>query len=203
MSPRPPLNLASLPFRNERLPGLLVALALFGLVALTARHAVLLRQILPSRTSERHGQIAELEQRLAELRRQGADLRRPDPDKATLQRWTSVKDLVDRRAFAWTLLLERLEATLPRGVRLVSIAPAWEEGEVKLALQAVASSSEQGFAFVEALEERPEFEDVLPTTKTPTERGVSFAYTMRYLGRSAPAAAPPAPDVPPAGAEGE
>jgi Tfp pilus assembly protein PilN len=198
VSPKPPVNLAARPFRNERLPGLLVVLALLGLAALSVRHAVLLRQIMPSRTAERHGQIAALEQQLAELRRQSAELRRPDPDKATLQRWASVKDLVDRRAFAWTTLLEHLEATLPRGVRLVSIGPAWEEGQVKLSLQAMARNSEQGFAFVKALEDRPEFEDVLPTTKTQTEKGVSFAYTMRYLPRPEAARAAPGPEAQPA-----
>ncbi len=197
MSPGPPLNLASRPFRNERLPGLLFALALAGLLALTARHAALLAQLMPSRTAERHGQIAAFERELSDLRRESASLRRPDPDKATLTRWASVKDLVDRRTFAWTGLLARLETTLPRGVKLLSIAPDWQGGELRLALQATASNADQGFAFVKALEDQPDFEDVFPTQKTPGDTGVSFSYTMRYLPQAAPSPAPPVPEPAP------
>lgn len=186
MSERPPLNLASRPFRNERLPGLLFGLALAGLLALTVRHAVVISQLLPARTSARHTEVAALEKEAAELRRLAADLRRPDPDKKTLARWVAVKDLVDRRAFAWTSLLARLEATLPGGVKLVAIAPNWERGGVRLDLRAVARSAEPGFGFVKALEDRPDFADVFPRSKEPREAGVDFVYTMRYLPQEEP-----------------
>lgn len=185
MNGRPPLNLAARPFRNERLPGLLFGLALAGLLALTARHAVVIAQLLPARTAARHTEIATLEREAAEMRLKAAELRRPDPDKRTLARWLAVKELVDRRVFAWTRLLGRLEATLPAGVRLLAIAPVWEREGVRLDLRAVASRPEAGFAFVKALEDRPEFADVLPKTKEPRESEVEFTYTMRYLPQAA------------------
>lgn len=197
MSDRAALNLASRPFRNERLPGLLFGLLLVGLAALSVRHAVLVAHLLPARTAARHSEVAALEKDAGDLRRQAAELRRPDPDKRTLARWLAVKDLVDRRVFGWTTLLSRLEAAVPPGVKLVSISPAWEKGGVRLDLRAVARSSEPGFAFVKALEDRPEFADVFPLGKEPREAGFDFAYTMRYL----PQAAAGAPPAKPAGAE--
>lgn len=200
MTGRPPLNLASRPFRNERLPGLLFALALTGLLGLTARHVQLISHLLPGRTAARHTEIAALEKEAAELRRQAAELQRPDADKKTRARWLALKDLVDRRVFAWTSLLGRLEATLPPGLRLVAIAPSWESGGVRLDLRAMASSAEPGFAFVKALEDRPEFADVLPLSKDPQDAEIAFTYTMRYLP-TATDAGPPAPT--PVSAEGD
>ncbi len=193
MNARPPLNLASHPFRNERLPGLLFLLGLVFLGALTIRHASLVVQLLPGRTAARHSEIAALEQEAAALRRDAAALRRPDPDKATLARWTAVKGLVDRRHFAWTSLLFRLESTLPKGVKLLSILPNWDRSGVHLDLRARARAPEQGFAFVKALEDRADFEDVFPTAKDPRDDGTEFTYTMRYLPQAAadPQAADP------------
>lgn len=193
MSERPALNLASRPFRNERLPGLLFGLALAGLLAVTLRHAALISHLLPARTAARHGEVADLEREAAELRRLAGEMRRPDPDKRTLARWMAVKDLVDRRAFAWTSLLARLEATLPRGVKLVAIAPSWEKAGVRLDLRAMAQGPEPGFELVKALEDRPDFADVFPMSKEPRDEGVEFVYTMRYLPQAAPDPAPPLP----------
>jgi Tfp pilus assembly protein PilN len=184
---RTPLNLASRPFRNERLPALLFTLALVVLAALTVRHALLVVQLLPGRTAARHTEIAGLEKEAVELRAASQSLRRPDPDKTTLARWGAVKGLVDRRTFAWTSLLARLEAALPHGVRLLSIQPAWDKtGVVRLDLRANAEDADDGFAFVKALEERPDFEDVFPTSKEPRDEGTDFVYTMRYLPQNAP-----------------
>jgi Tfp pilus assembly protein PilN len=203
VSGRPPLNLAERPFRNERLPGLVFGLAMLGLFGLTARHAVLVAHLLPGRTAARHTEIASLEREATELRQQAADLRRPDPDKRTLARWLALKDLVDRRVFAWTTLLGRLEATLPTGVRLVAIAPAWEREGVRLDLRAVARRPEAGFEFMKALEERPEFADVLPRSKEPRETEVEFSYTMRYLPHAVHELAEASPGAPAAAPEEE
>jgi Tfp pilus assembly protein PilN len=184
-----PLNLARQPFRNERLPGLVFALALVLLVVVTIRHAVVIAALLPARTTARFAESASLEQEVAELRRAGSELRGPGPDRATLARWAAVKDLVDRRAFLWTRLLARFEDVLPRGVRLRTIAPRWEKEGLRLSLTAVARSPADGFELVESLEALPDFEDVLPTSKDPGDQGYDFQYEMRYLPQAAPAGA--------------
>ncbi|HET7294957.1 MAG TPA: hypothetical protein VFM88_21235 [Vicinamibacteria bacterium] len=180
-----PLNLARRPFRNERLPGLAFALALAVLVAMTVRQAMVIVELLPSRTKARSAESAALEKEAADLRRTAATLRGPAPDKAALARWTAVKELVDRRAFRWTDLLFRLEGVLPKGVRLKAIAPRWERAGMRLTLTAVARTPLEGFELVQALEALPDFEDVLPTSKQPQEGAYEFAYEMRYLPREA------------------
>ena len=86
-----PLNLARQPFRNERLPGLVFALALAILVVVTIRHAAVIAALLPARTTARFAESAGLEKEVAELRRAGSALRGPGPDQATLARWAAVK----------------------------------------------------------------------------------------------------------------
>ncbi len=54
-------NLATRPFRNERLSRLILAVLTLGLVALSVRHALLVRALLPDRTSVAHRQVADLE----------------------------------------------------------------------------------------------------------------------------------------------
>ena len=195
---RRPANLASRPFRNERLPDLLLGASLLALVALTIWHGFLLRALLPGATSARHAEVASLEAEVAQLRADGPALRGPGPDKATLARWIQLKEFVDRRSFAWTTLLGRLERTMPSGVRLAAVSPAWEKGRVRLGLRAVARSSEEGFALVKALEDQPDFDEVYPlsrTEETDGSGGYRFELTMYYLPSLAP---PPEPQEAPA-----
>ena len=185
---RRPLNLAARPFHNERLASLLFSLGLLALVALTLQHAIVIRRLLPDRTSALHAEAAALEKEVATLRADGAALRGPGPEKIVLERWSLLKELVDRRTFAWTALMARLEAVLPRGVRLVSITPAWERGDLKLDLEAMARTADDGFALVKSLEDRPEFEAVYPLSKDERPDGseVGFRYSMRYKPSAAP-----------------
>jgi hypothetical protein len=116
-----------------------------------------------------------------------------------LAEWDVLKDLVDRRTFSWTGLFARLEQVLPREVRLVSIAPEVERGQVTLEIVAVARPPKAGLGLVGVLEGRGEFEDVYPESVAEKEGGTAeFHYTMRYL--PGVAAREPVP-VPAAGKE--
>jgi Tfp pilus assembly protein PilN len=177
-----PLNFASQPFRNERLPALLFGVAAVVLVAVTVRHALVLRALLPARTSKLHREVAALETELDRLRAEGRSLAAPQPDKQALAEWSVLKDLVDRRTFSWTGLFARLEQVLPREVRLVSIAPDVKNGQVVLDIVAVARPSQVGLSLVGLLEQRAEFEDVYPVRVSERDGGeAEFNYTMRYL----------------------
>jgi hypothetical protein len=84
------------------------------------------------------------------------------------------------------LLLDRplraLEQVLPREVRLLSIAPEVEHGQVLLEIGAVARPAQAGLGLVGLLERRGEFEDVYPVSVSEQEGGAAeFHYTMRYL----------------------
>jgi Tfp pilus assembly protein PilN len=195
-----PANLAGRPFVNERLPNLVFALAVVLLVAVTARHAFLVRALLPGRTSALHDEVTRLEEESKRLRAEQATLRGVAPEPKALARWIVIKELVDRRAFSWTALFARLEERLPDGARLVSITPGLRRGEIMLDVDAVVRSPEVGWEFMRALEEDGAFDDVFPLSEG---EGGEFHYTMRYKPRAVTAAvASPAPDpsAPPGGA---
>lgn len=186
------LNLAQRPFRNERLAAVLFATTATFLIGVTIWHAVVIRNLLPARTSERHREVAALEAELAKLREEARTLKTETPPAATLTQWNQVKELVDRRAFSWTGLFARLEQLIPQGVRLTAISPAVRKGEVDLNVDATVRSREAGWEFVRVLEGGGDFYDVYPTS----ENGNEFRYIMRYRPQKAPVpTGPPPPPV--------
>jgi Tfp pilus assembly protein PilN len=178
---RAPLNLASRPFRNERLPAIAFGLAFLVLLALTAYHALVLRQVLPGRTAALEQEVRALDQQIDGLRREAASLRGPRPDSALVAQWAVLRGLVDQKAFSWTHLLGILEEVLPAGVRLVSIAPSVREGQLQLDLGAVARRAEDGFDFMRALQERKEFQDVNLLGVGESPEGADLTFAMRYV----------------------
>jgi len=194
-----PLNLASDPFRNERLPVLLLAVAAVGVLTLTVAHALVLREVLPGRTSGIQKEAAALDAESAKLREEARAPRVPRPQPAGLAEWGLIKDLVDRRAFSWTLLFAHLESVLPDGVRLVSVAPTTRKGEVAIDVTAVARSPEDAREFVRRLEGREEFDDVY--LREEGDAG-EVRFSMKY--RASPTRAlPPAPTRTDASPDGE
>jgi Tfp pilus assembly protein PilN len=183
---RAPLNLASRPSRNERLPALAFAAASLLLLALTARHALVLRQVLPARTAALEQEVRALDQQIDQLRTEAASLRGPRPDSALVAQWAIIRGLVDQRAFSWTDLLGILEEVLPAGVRLVSIAPSVKEGQLQLDLGAVARKAEDGFDFMRALQQRKEFHDVNLLGVGEGPEGAELSFSMRYVSPATP-----------------
>jgi len=176
-----PLNLATEPFRNERLPVLALAVAAFAVMVLTVQHALILRELLPERTSGTRREAAALDAESTRLRAEARGPRTPRPE------WGLIKDLVDRRAFSWTLLFAHLEAVLPDGVHLVTIGPRVRKGEVLIDVAAVARTPEDAREFVRRLEGREEFDDVYLLEEG--DRG-EVRFTMKYrpaLSRALPA----------------
>jgi Tfp pilus assembly protein PilN len=176
-----PLNLASRPFRNERLPALALGLAVIALLGLSVQHALLIRRLLPRQTSALGQEVATLTAEMRQLRAEALSHQVPGPEPAVLRQWTIVRSLVDRRAFSWTDLFASLEQALPPGVRLVSIAPDVKPGYVRLELVAVARNAEEGLGLVRALEARPEFRDVYPLSADQTAEGGQFTYSLKYV----------------------
>jgi Tfp pilus assembly protein PilN len=187
------LNLASRRFKNERLPVLGFGLLCIVLLVISVQHALVLRRLLPRQSSELHREVASLEAEEARLRQESADLRGgPPPEKARVEEWQLVKDLVDRRVFRWTQLFARLAHTLPRDLRLTGIAPVLTKGTVTLQVDAAVKSLDTGLAFIKTLEEQPEFRDVYPDSVADAPRSgeKDFSYVMVYLAEpTAPAAA--------------
>jgi Tfp pilus assembly protein PilN len=194
-----PLNLAGRPFRNERLPATLFAVAAVVLAGLTAWHVVHVRRLLPSQTEAKHRRIAALEDEMQRLRGEAARLQAVRADPGATARWALVKELVDRRAFSWTELFGVLEEVLPDGVRLVSITPSVRRGKIELRVVAVVKEADLGWQLVKILEESGHFAEVFPTSEE--EKG-QFSYVMLYEPpATASPAASPVPPAPPAAEE--
>lgn len=198
------LNLASRPFRNRRLPRLAAAALALAALLLTALHALMLSRLHAAPARQRQAEVAALEAELRDLRAAHSRLALPEVSRATAARWDAVREVVDRRAFSWTLLLSRLEAALPRDVRLVSVAPTAADGRLFVQVSAEAETIEAGFALVARLEQCPEFADVRPSSIADGDQGrVEMQYRLRYLPEAVPVGGPSAssaPDASPAAA---
>jgi len=76
------------------------------------------------------------------------------------ERSTFLNSLIDEQSLNWTQMFMDLEKIMPTGVRLVSIEPAHEKGQVKVKLLIGAISDEAKLKFMRALENSPAFREV-------------------------------------------
>ena len=185
-----PLNLARRPFRNERLPTLILLVACLALAAATARHVLAARDLLPGRARDVEGEVLAQEREIEALRAESAELRRLAAPRDALEEWAAVKGLVDRRMFSWTGLFAALEGALPPGVRLVSISPQEEAGHTELTLVAVGRSGEDALALLEALQSHEAFEGAFLNGWSEARDGVDMSCTVRYAPKARTGAGP-------------
>jgi Tfp pilus assembly protein PilN len=179
------LNLSRHPFRNERLPTLLLSVAGLVLVAVTVRHAAAAWDLLPGRSRDVLGQVVALETEAARLGAESAELQRLAATPDEVSEWLAVKGLVDRRAFSWTGLFAALEKGLPPGVRLVSVSPHEGPDGIELALAAVGRDRGDALALLKALKSRDEFEAAFLNGWDEKPEGMAISCTVRYVPRAA------------------
>ncbi len=181
-----PLNLARRPFRNERLPTLLLAVSCAALAVATVRHGLLAWELVPGRGRDVESQVVALEREIETLRAESIELMRLEASPDKLKEWAAVAGLVDRRAFSWTGLFAALETALPPGVRLVSIAPQVKDGRTQLAMTAVGRGTEDALALFQALQTHEAFEGAFLNGFTEGPEGVDISCTVRYAPKANP-----------------
>lgn len=181
---RAPLNLARRPFRNERLPTLLLTVGTLVLLLASVRHAAVAWELSPARARDVAAELESLEAEAQRLRAEAASGRDLTAPPETLAEWAAVTKLVDRRAFSWTGLLAALEEALPPGVRLVSIQPGAAGSGTELLLAAQGRSSEDALALLQALQAHPEFEGAFLNGWTEGREGVDISCTVGYTPRA-------------------
>jgi Tfp pilus assembly protein PilN len=182
---RGPLNLASRPFRNEVLPALLLGAGGFLLLVATIVHGVVLWSVAKGGRHARVAEIQSLEKEEASLRLEIAQVPKAHPTAANLAEWRILKELVDRRSYSWTGIFSRLEEILPPGVRIGSLAPKVEKGQMVLEIDGYCQSPELGLEFLRRLQKDGDFKDVYPLSATSGVRPDSqFRYVMTYLPAS-------------------
>jgi hypothetical protein len=188
-------NLASRPFYNDRLVGLVLAIVGVVALGLTAFNATRLLSLSAQR-SALQAQIDRDKSEAVRIRGQ-ADALKKSVDQSTLKLLVGstreANTLIDQRTFSWTTVLGLVEKTLPLDVRLRGIEPKVDRGEMKVVMAVTAKRHDDLDRFYEALYETGTFYDVTPQTDELNDDGtytviVEASYQPPAIVEKAPAA---------------
>ncbi len=179
-------NFARRPFVNERLPRTIFAFAIAAVAAATVFHGVLLtryllreQEALDIRVSELRQELSETNARIASAE---ASLARNRTELGSEQT-QFLTTLFRRKSFSWTGLFNELEKLTPPQVRITSIAPAEEEGEITVTMTVVGQTLQDVLEMVRALESSSFFATIYPVNESNLEeqnRGeTGIAATLR------------------------
>ncbi|MGA8765021.1 MAG: hypothetical protein WB562_19280, partial [Candidatus Sulfotelmatobacter sp.] len=168
------INLASRPYEDARQFWLRWGAALVAAGILTM--FLLAATITGWFTARRdRAQIADLRAQIAERdqRRQRAEefLNRPE-NRTTRDESQFLNDLIDRRSFSWTHVLEDLEKVMPARLHLVSIHPELDEdNQLKVKMMVAGDSRERAIELARRMEDSRRFSQTyISTEHTATAR---------------------------------
>lgn len=194
-------NLATRPFYNDR--GVRVAIGAVALVALglTIFNAAEVWR-LQSQNRELGQVVRESDIQVRGLREKAREIRQSlnrDELAAIELKAREANQLIDRRAFSWTELLNQFQATLPPDVRIAGVQPQIDaDGRMLVAVTVVSRTLEDLDAFIEALEATGSFTGVLSRQDTADEDGTLHSAIQGYYHLAAAKPAPAAIPAPPA-----
>ena len=189
-------NLSTRPFYNTRV----VRAGLIGVAViaagLTVFNAVELWRL--QRANRELGQTVSQNETAARDLRQKARTVQQSIDKSQLSLVDAAareaNELIDRRAFSWTELLNQFQATLPPEVRISSVQPQVDaEGRLLVAMTVQSRRQEDLDSFIAALEQTGVFRDVLSRSDSSNEDGTLMSVLQAYYQAAAPAATAPPP----------
>jgi len=154
------INLASQPYEDARQFWLrwgtalgVLAIVTVGLVAMTVSgwyNARLDRAVLSKQESE----IAALDRRRAQAEE---FLNRPE-NRATRDASQFLNEMIERKSFSWTRVLEDLEKVMPPRVHLVSIHPEMDDdNQLSLKMEVAGSSADRCIELAHRMEESRRF----------------------------------------------
>ena len=188
-------NLSTRPFYNTRV----VRAGLIGVAViaagLTVFNAVELWRL--QRANRELGQTVGQNETAARDLRQKARTVQQSIDKSQLSLVDAAareaNELIDRRAFSWTELLNQFQATLPPDVRISTVQPQVDaEGRLLVAMTVQSRRQEDLDSFIEALEKTGVFQDVLSRSDSSNEDGTLVSVLQAYYQAATPeATAPP------------
>ena len=186
-------NLSTRPFYNERAVHFWLLVMALLIVAATIFNVTRVLRYSRSDT-ELATRAARDEAHAADVRRQAVRLRATvDPRQVEFASVEArqANELIDRRTFSWTQLLNTLEATLPDDVRIVSVRPKLDvKGGIVLTISIVARGNDDVDEFMKRLETTGEFGELgARLNEHVTEQGLlETTFDTAYL----PSHAPPA-----------
>ena len=156
------LNIATNPLQTHR--KFLAASSLIGVIAGLICLALAWHVYSVRKSNEALRARAEtLRQEMSSLIGQRDELEtffKQDRNAKLNQRSAFLNSLIDEESLNWTQMFMDLEKILPTGVRLVSIEPAHDKGQVLVKLQVGAINEEAKLKFLRALESSPAFKEV-------------------------------------------
>jgi len=183
-------NFARAPFVNERLPRTVFALAVTAVAATTVFHGFLLTRYLLREQESLDIRVNELRQELGEtnarISRAQSSLAQ---DRSALgsEQTGFLTTLFRRKSFSWTGLFNELETITPPSVRITSIAPSEEEGEISVTMTVVGQTLQDVLEMVRALESSSFFATVFPLDETNLaeaergETGIAATLELTYV----------------------
>ena len=185
-------NLSTKPFYNERAVRLALLLLAIVVIVATVFNSTRVLQLSHS-GSQLAEQASREEVRAAELHASAARLRAGvDPKQIELVSTEARKanDLIDRRTFSWTELLNWFETTLPDEVHITSVRPRIDPAKgTILTFVVFAKSVDDVYQFMDRLEKTGAFADLQPRGDQPNDQGLwETIVEARYLPAPAPAA---------------
>jgi Tfp pilus assembly protein PilN len=197
-------NLSTRPFYNDRIVRLgLAALAIVAL-GLTVFNAVELYR-LQSQNNRLQAAVERDEQQARGYRDQARVIRQSlnhDALAAIEIKAREANQLIDRRAFSWTELLNQFQATLPPDVRITAVTlQIDQDGKMLVAVPIVSKKLEDVEEFIGALEATGSFSGVLSRSDTLEDDGTLKSVLQGYYhlpARATPEAIPAPPASEPA-----
>lgn len=161
-------NLATRPFYNER--AVRVGLALLAALAIAATLFNVARVLQYSRSDTRLASQASRDEARARDLRASADRLRASVDPEQIAAASvdahQANDLIDRRTFSWTDLLNRFETTLPDEVRIVAVRPRVDKrAGTTLTITVVARGTDDVSEFMDRLEATGAFKELRGTSE--------------------------------------
>ena len=177
------LNLASRPYRDYRpvyavvvVASLLIAFLMLNNIDTYYRY---LRQ-----TRDTRDDIASIEAQIAQERRR-ADVATNQMRGIDLQKLSRQTRFINaqlaERAFSWSELLARLEEVVPSDVRILSVAPVFNDnGLVTLNMTGEAKESDGMTALLNRFQRHPSFQSPFPRSETHDATGFKFGMTVDY-----------------------
>jgi len=168
-------NLSTRPFYNVRavqltlgvFAGLVLGITLFNVVEIIRLSAS--QRSLGSHAAEAEAEATRLRSEAVRIRSQI----NPKELQVVANAAREANGIIDQRAFSWTALFGQFESTLPPDVRITAVRPRLERGGTFIVAIAVqARRAEDLDAFVEALESKGAFRDVLAVKEQTSDTGL-------------------------------
>ena len=186
------INLGTRPFYNERAVRLLLSTLAAIVIGLTAFNVIEIVRLAISQYTL-GASAAEAEDEAERLQAEAVRIRgqiNPQELATVASAAREANAIIDQRAFSWTDLFAKFEMTLPPDVRITAVQPRLEnDGDFVIAVAVEARRPEDLDAFIESLETRGGFRDVLAVQEQTNDGLLQAVVQGTYLPPERPTTA--------------